>query len=293
VTSLVSKLTEVDFFVRWYVSQLRPGRHLSRFRGAGLELDTLAPYEPGDDPRWINWAATARTGGTITLKSTRIEERELSVFLAVDLSASMLFGTQRASKRRITAELAAALAHAAWRMNDPVGFAGYASRVVRAWPPRCSARDRLLIPAIVLGRAGEGCANLAAVVGRLPRRRALVFVLSDFQDDPGLDRALTVMSRRHDVVPVVVEDPGERCLPNATGLLALRDLETGAERSVWVDGRTRAWWLECERRREDALMAAFRRAGVDSARVDPTGDPLREIVRVFLDRRERLRCGPR
>jgi uncharacterized protein (DUF58 family) len=288
MTDLLRKLARVDFYLRWYVSQVGAGRRPSRFRGAGLEFEKITRYDLGEDPRWINWKATARTGGMRVLKNTLTEERQLQVVLAVDLSRSMDFGTTRASKRRVAAEIAAVVAHVAWRAGDPVGFVGYTSKVERYWPPWRSAPEfRLLIPATILSGASSGeAADFSTVLERLPRKRSLVFVLSDFQEDlAGLEPAVRTAARHHDLVPVIIEDPRERSLPEGTGFIQMRDLETGADRSIWLSRKSRETWMETMRKRVEELTALFRRAGVETLRVDVTMDPLIEIARFFLRRR--------
>lgn len=294
MNDLLRKLARVDFFIRWYVSHVGAGRRLSRFRGAGLEFEKITRYDLGEDPRWINWTATARTGGMRILKNTLIEERQLQVFLAADLSASMDFGTTRASKRRAAAEIAAVLAHVAWRAGDPVGFVGYTSKVERYWPARSSPHYRFLIPATILGggTGSGGKADFSTVLSRLPRKRSLLFALSDFHEDlDALEPAVKTAARHHDLVPIIIEDPRERSLPDGTGLIRVRDLETGAHRSIWLNRKGREAWLERLRRRDEELTALFRRAGIDALRVNPTIDPLREIARLFLRRRRMGRCA--
>lgn len=292
MNDLLQRLAHVDFYIRWYVSQVGAGRRPSWFRGAGLEFEKITRYDLGDDPRWINWTATARTGGIRVLKNRLIEERQLQVFLAVDLSGSMNFGTRRASKRRVAAEIASVIAHVAWRTGDPVGFVGYTSKVDRHWPPRSSAQYRLLIPATILNAqaSSSGAANFSTVLDHLPRKRSLLFALSDFQQDlAALEPAVRTAARHHDLVSVVIEDPRERSLPEGIGFIQMRDLETGAHRSIWLNRKSRKAWLERLWRRDEELTALFRRAGVDVLRVSPTIDPLTEIARLFL-RRRMARC---
>ncbi len=293
MNDLLQKLARVDFYVRWYGAQLGAGGRPSRFRGAGLEFDKITRYDLGEDPRGINWLATARTGGMRVLKNTFVEERQLHVLLAVDLSASMDFGTHRASKRRVAAELAAVVAHVAWRTGDPVGFLGYASKVERSWPVRSRPQYRRLIPATILEATGiEEPADFAAVLGQLPRKRSLLFALSDFQEDLAvLEPAVTAAARHHDLIPVVVQDPRERALPEGPGVIELRDLETGVRRSIWLNHRTREAWAERWRQRDEDLRALFRRSGVEALHVSPTNDPVIEIARLFLRRRRLGRWG--
>lgn len=287
---IIQKLADVDFYIRWYVSQMGAGRWPSLFRGAGLEFEKITRYDLGEDPRWINWAATARTGGLQVLKNTLIEEHPLRVFLAVDLSASMDFGTTRASKRRVAAEIAAALAHSAWRTGDSVGFVGFTSTVQAYWPPRPSPEYRLQIPAAILESrpSPDERAELACVLGRLPRKRSLLFVLSDFQEDPtGLKPVVRTFAFHHDLVPIVIEDPRERSLPEGSGFIELRDLETGAQRAIWLNRKTREAWSAVQRKREEELTSLFKRAGVDFMQIDSAVDSLREIASFFLRRRMR------
>lgn len=294
MNDLLRKLARVDFYVCWWVAQVDSGRRPSWFRGAGLEFEKITRYDLGEDPRWINWSATARTGGTRVLKNTLVEERQLDVVLAIDLSRSMDFATTRASKRGVAAEIAAVVAHIAWRTGDPVGFIGYTSSVECSWPPRTSPQSRLLIPTTVLGAApgSAGGADLSVVLDHLPRRRSLVFALSDFQQDlASLEAAVRTVARHHDLVPVVIEDPREQSLPEGTGCLHLRDVETGEYRAVWLDRRAREAWAESRRNRDEALTALFRRARVDALRVTPAIDPLTKIAGLFLRRRRMGRCG--
>lgn len=294
MNDLLRKLTQVDFYVRWYVSQVGAGQRPSRFRGAGLEFEKITRYDLGEDPRWINWKATARAGGMRVLKNTLIDERPLQVLLAVDVSGSMDFGTARASKRSVAAEMVAAITHVAWRMGDPVGCLAYTSRVDRFWPPRNSPQYRHLIPEAI-GRGGArsgGGAAFSAVLERLPTKRSLLFALSDFQEDVArLEPAVMIAARRHDLVPVVIEDPRERSLPEGPGCVEMRDLETGAYRSVWLSRKNREAWMDRRRRRDQALGALFKRSGAEVLRVDATVDSVTEIARFFLRRRRWGRCG--
>lgn len=288
------KLARVDFYIQWCVSQSGAGNRLSRFRGAGLEFEKITRYDLGEDPRWINWTATARTGGMRILKNTLIEERQLQVVLATDLSASMDFGTRRASKRRVAAEIAAVVAHVAGRTGDPVGFIGYTSEVERYWPPRYAPQYRFLIPATILGNGAgaSGRASFSTVLGRLPRKRSLLFALSDFQEDLAvLEPAVKAAARHHDLIPVVIQDPRERSLPEGRGFIQFRDLETGAHRAIWLNPKSREALVERLERRDEALTALFRRSGVEAVRVDATDDPLAAIARLFLRRRRLGRCG--
>ena len=212
MNEILSKIAEVDYYVRWHSSQHDLGIWSSRQIGGTADFEAIAEYQFGDNPRSINWSATARTGFHRILKNTRLTEANLAVFLLVDLSPSMDFGTVRVTKRRLAAELSGVLTHAAWRCGDRVAFVGYGSDVEVEWPLRNPKDYRLLIPQKILETSvnGNGQAGLSPALLRLPAKRALVFLLSDFQDDLGeIEEALKPVTRRHDVVSIILWDPRE------------------------------------------------------------------------------------
>jgi uncharacterized protein (DUF58 family) len=184
VKEILSKIAEVDYYVRWYSGQHDLGIWPSRHLGGSSEFETISEYQVGDNPRSINWSATARTGGRRILKNTRLTESNLAVFLLVDLSQSMDFGTVRVTKRRLAAEISAILAHAAWRCGDRVGFVAYGSDVEIQWPLRNPKDYRLLIPQKVLEtRSNENRGTgLGKALSGLPGKRSLIFRISDFKE---------------------------------------------------------------------------------------------------------------
>src|SRR5215468_9384528 len=209
------------------VSDLFAGQYHSVFKGRGMEFAEVRQYLPGDEVRTIDWNVTARTGVPHVKRFT--EERQLTVMLLVDASASTRFGSVKQFKQELAAELAALLAYSAITNNDNVGLVIFTDRIELALPPRKGNRHvlRVIREVLSLRPAGRGTDIAAALehLRHVTKRRAVVFLVSDFIA-PGFHRALRMAARRHDVVAVVLQDPREATLP-AVGLVELEEAETG------------------------------------------------------------------
>src|SRR5947209_8987670 len=221
------QLRRLQLRARRAVANLLGGEYHSVFKGAGLAFADVRAYQPGDDVRAIDWNVTARMGQPFLKRF--VEERELTVLFAVDASASLAVGSRRQAKREVVAELAALLAFAALHNNDRVGLLHGTDRVEHVVPPRKGARhaQRLLRDILFYQPTGRGTGLRAALdaLNRIQRKRAIVFLFSDFLDT-GFERALRLAGRRHDLIAVRVRDPLEDELPDV-GLLELADAETG------------------------------------------------------------------
>jgi uncharacterized protein (DUF58 family) len=269
------------------VSDLFAGQYQSVFKGHGMEFAEVRLYQPGDDVRTIDWNVTARTG-TAHVKRFA-EERELTVMLVVDASASTIFGSRRQTKQALAAELGALLAFSAITNNDKVGLVMFTDRIELALRPRKGNRHvlRVIREILSLRPAGRGTDIPAALehLGHVTKRRCVVFLVSDFLT-PGWRRALRVAARRHDVVAVVLEDPREAELPS-TGFVELEEAESG-ERLV-VD--TRDWRVREAFKREAALARAARDRELRATDVDAivvgTDRPYTEALLRFFRMRER------
>ena len=208
------------------MTDLFAGQYHSVFKGRGIEFAEVRLYQPGDEVRTIDWNVTARTG--VPHVKRFAEERELTVMLLVDASASTHFGSVRQTKAALAAELGALLAFSAITNNDKVGLVIFSDRIEkscrrgRARGTCCGSSARS-----VLQPAGRGTDIAAALehIRRVTKRRAVVFVVSDFLD-PACRNALRLAARRHDVIAVVLDDPREATLP-AVGLVELEEAETG------------------------------------------------------------------
>jgi uncharacterized protein (DUF58 family) len=269
------------------VTDLFAGQYQSVFKGRGIEFAEVRLYQPGDEIRTIDWNVTARTG--VPHVKRYAEERELTVMLLVDASASTVFGSVRLTKSALAAELGALLAFSAITNNDKVGLVIFTDRIERTLPPRKGTHHvlRVIREVLSLRPAGRGT-NIAAALehlARVTKRRCVVFVVSDFLDQ-GCRQALRMASRRHDVIAVVLEDPREAVLP-AVGLVELEEAETG-DRYVVDTGNPRV--REAFAARAIAARAerdrGLRAADVDAIVVE-TDRPYAEALLRFFRMRER------
>jgi uncharacterized protein (DUF58 family) len=262
--ALPALIRRLELRARRLMENRAVGAYDSVFRGHGIEFSEVRAYQPGDPFQAIDWKVTARMGKPFIKKF--VEERELTVLLAVDLSGSTDFGTRVRTKRDLSLELAALLGLAAARNNDRVGLMLFTDRVERWLPPRRGkGRLRQLLHVMASHRPeGRGTDIRLALTSaaRSLKTRSLVFVLSDFQG-PEFRKELTAVSRKHDVVGLHLVDPGERALP-AVGLIEVQDPETGVSGVLdLADSRTRAGLARLSEERERRVEDVFRRAGAD------------------------------
>ena len=291
---ILRAVRRVQLRTRKAVTDMVAGGFRSVFRGSGMEFEEVREYVPGDDVRAIDWNVTARTGRPYIKKF--VEEREQTIMLAVDVSASTRLGSGARSVRQAAAELAAILAFSAVGSGDRVGFLGFSDRVELELPPRGGNRQAFRIIREALYRraddAGTSLTLACEHLARVLKRHAYVFLLSDFLDvlDERLERSLGLLARRHDVVALRLVDRLHRELPSV-GLLPWRDPETGIVRLVDTGStRVRRHVALAAERREQELSDLLRRHGVD--RVDiALGDgqadsPIDPLV-AYLHQRER------
>src|ERR1700722_16735365 len=230
-----SGMRELEIRTRRMVDDSMAGAYHSVFKGRGMDFDEVREYTPGDEVRTIDWNVTARAGRPFVKKFT--EERELTIFLVVDISASGNFGSGEMAKRDLAAEVASVLAFSAIRNSDKVGLILYTDRIERYLPPKKGRKHVLRVVRDILYHEPQGIGTDTVktldAVNNMLHRRAVVFVISDFQTsgDPAaaraeLRRVARQTNRRHDLIAIHIEDPRERELPNV-GLIALEDAETG------------------------------------------------------------------
>src|SRR5579863_4858329 len=224
---VIRQIRRLQLKARRAVEDLLGGEYHSVFKGTGIAFEEVREYQPGDDIRAIDWNVTARIGHPFVKRF--IEERELTVLLAVDCSGSQQFGTRIQQKREVAAELAAVLAFSAVSNNDRVGLIQFTDRVERFVPPRKGTRHVLrLIRDVLFHEPVRRATSLRGgldYLNRVLRRRTIIFLLSDFLDG-GYEPAFKRAGRRHDLIAIRISDPCEEELP-AVGLLELEDAETG------------------------------------------------------------------
>jgi uncharacterized protein (DUF58 family) len=283
---LLRKVRRIEIATNRLVDQGVAGEYHSVFKGRGMEFAEVRPYQPGDDVRTIDWNVTARMGAPYVKRY--VEERDLTVFLAVDVSGSLDFGSRAILKRELAAEVAALLAFAAIRNQDRVGAALVSDRLELFLPPRRRRTHVLRLVREVLTGHAAGPTDLEAGLGATLsalKRRSVLFVLSDFLDTPYAG-ALKAAAARHDLIVLEIVDPRDDELPSV-GPVVLRDAETG--RLEMVDGRRLAKRHGVERRRQRAeLRRLTRRLGVDHLELRTDRPYLAPLVGFFERRRRRL-----
>jgi uncharacterized protein (DUF58 family) len=285
---ILRQVRRIEIRARRAVQEALAGGYHSVFRGRGMEFEEVREYVPGDDIRAIDWNVTARMGHPF-VKRFR-EERELTVFFLVDRSASLRFGSGPREKGEAAAEACAALAFSAIRNNDKVGLVLFTREPETFVPARKGRAHALRVVREVLFRRPRGTGTSLAAglefLGRVARRRAVVFLVSDFLDD-GWEHALRVASRRHEIVALTLTDPREQELVPAA-LVTLEDAETGELRLVDTsDARGRAAFADGARRRADARRRRLLSMGVDEIVLRSDGDLVTPIVGYFRARERR------
>jgi uncharacterized protein (DUF58 family) len=288
-----SSMRELEIRTRRMVDDTMAGAYHSVFKGRGMDFDEVREYSPGDEVRTIDWNVTARAGRPFVKKFT--EERELTIFLVVDISASGNFGSGAMAKRDLAAEVASVLAFSAIRNSDKVGLILYTDRIERYLPPKKGRRHVLRVVRDILFHepqgAGTDTVKTLDVVNHVLHRRAVVFLISDFETsgDPAaaraaLRRAARQTNRRHDLIAVHVEDPREQELPNV-GIIALEDAETGE--IVQLDtARTtvRKRFSELSRERSGRLRNDLRAEGIDTVQLRTDAPYIPALQRFFKSR---------
>jgi uncharacterized protein (DUF58 family) len=285
---IIRQVRRLQLRARRAVQNLFGGEYHSVFKGAGVAFDEVRAYQPGDEVRHIDWNVTARVGQPFIKR--HIEERERTVLLAVDASASLAFGTGPHTKREVAAELAAVVAFSAISNNDRVGLIQFTDHIEHYLPPRKGSRHVLRLIRDVLffepTRRATSLREGLDHLNRVQRKRAIVFLFSDFLDTD-VDRVLQRTSRRHELIAVQLGDPRESVLPNV-GLVELEDAESGER--LLVDTSSAAVRREYEERaevREAELAKTLRGAGIDRIRVSTDGGHLEQLVRFFRSRHRR------
>ena len=287
-------LLRLDWTVVRRLDGLLQGDYRSLFRGNGVDLAGLREYQPGDDVRYIDWNVTARLATTYVREYN--EDREITAWFLLDLSPSIDFGTVATErlKRSVLVDFVGTLARVTARRGNRVGAMLYGDGILQL-PPK-GGRDQVLHLIDTLARQPRlerapltDLGPLLAKAQHVIRRRSLVFVVSDFIAAPGWERPLSLLSRRHEVVAVRLQDPREMTLPNA-GTLVMEDSETREQIVVdTADKRFRLRFDEAVRTREAAVATAFKRAGVEALSLSTEDDLVRAIIRIATLRSRRRR----
>jgi uncharacterized protein (DUF58 family) len=288
---LFKKARKIEIAARRLVDEQLAGQYHSVFKGRGLIFSDVRPYYAGDDIRTIDWNITARMNFPHVKQF--VEERDRTVNLMIDMSASGYFGSRGAPKRELAAELAAVVAFSAIKNNDRVGLYIVTDKVEKFVPPKKGRRHVLRVIGEILAfepsSRGTDLAIALDLLGKIARRRSVVFLVSDFLSD-GWEQAMRIARQRHELVPVVVGDPLEAALP-PVGLLLLEDLESGEVVELDTTGYARR---EFARRAQLAAYQrdqALRRLNVDVVEIQTDASYVDALIAFFKARAKRMAHG--
>lgn len=290
---LLSKIRQIEIKARGLTSQVFAGEYHSAFKGQGMAFSEVREYQYGDPIRNIDWNVTARFNRPFI--KVFEEERELTVMLLVDVSASNIFGTAESLKREFMTEIAAVIAFSALKNNDKIGVIFFSDRVEKFIPPQKGKKHIMRIILELLNfEPLHTTTNLAEVLKyytNVIKKRSTGFLLSDFiQDDSSMDSlrdSLQLTNKKHDLVGLVIQDKGEFSLPKI-GISQINDPETG--KKIWIDTSSKKlqvhlqkWW----NRRNAQLTEAFKRSGVDFASLYTHEDYVKPLIQLFRRRGNR------
>jgi uncharacterized protein (DUF58 family) len=288
---LFKKARRIEITARRLVDEQLGGQYGSVFKGRGLIFSDVRPYYAGDDVRAIDWNITARMNAPHVKQF--VEERDRTVNLVIDMSASGYFGSRGVSKRELAAELAAVVAFSAIKNNDRIGLYIVTDKVERYVPPKKGKRHVLRVIGEILAfqpvSRGTDLSAALDLLSKLARRRSVVFMVSDFLST-GWERAMQIARRRHELVPVVVVDPLELALPSV-GLLVLEDLETGQVVEVDTSGAAAEDFARRSARAASVRDLALRRLNVDVVHVQTDHPYVDALIAFFKTRAKRQAHG--
>jgi len=294
--AILKKMRQIEVRTRRKVNDTLAGQYHSVFKGRGLDFDEVREYVAGDEMRTIDWNVTARAGRPFVKKFT--EERELTILLLVDVSASGNFGSAPQSKRELAAEIASVLAFSAIRNSDKVGLILYTDRVEQYIPPKKGRRHVLRLVREILFHQprGRGTDTVKALdfANHILHRRAIAFLISDFQssEEPelaleNLRRAMRQTNRRHDLVALHIQDAREKTLPDV-GVLAIEDAETDEVVELdTADPEVRRSFEKEVNERTQQLVRGFRAEAIDTLELDTALPYLPALQRFFKNRERR------
>lgn len=288
---ILAQVRRIEILAGRLVTETLAGQYHSVFKGQGMEFAEVREYSPGDDVRAIDWNVTARTGRPYVRRY--VEERELTVAVACDLSGSQAFASRGRLKKEIAAELSAVLAFSALQNNDKAGLFLFTEEVEAHFPPKKGRRHALHLIREVLAyqpkRRGTAIGRALETMTQVLKRRCILFLISDFLDE-GFQRPLRLAARKHDVIPIVLVDPLEERLPAMEACLDLEDPETG--RRILCDARPdrpRQDYARGQEQRRKSLENLFAGCGLDTIRIKVDEPYLEPLIRFFQQRALRLR----
>ena len=282
---ILKKVKRIEIRTRGLVDSFFGGEYHSSFKGRGMTFSEVREYQPGDDVRLIDWNVTARSGHPFI--KVFEEERELTVFLLVDISSSGSFGSENHLKKTVGAEIASVLGFSAIKNNDKVGLILFSDDIVKYIPPKKGKSHVLRVIRELLYTNSEGrgtsIGNALDFVMKVSKRKSVVFLLSDFIDENYWD-SLKIVNRKHDFVGIKISDPFEVNFPNV-GMLKVEDLET---KSVfWIDTSNHSDLKnmnESNRKKVDNFLKRTKKSGIDIVSISTSNDYIEPLMKFFKKR---------
>ncbi len=282
---LIKKVRKIEIKTKGISNQVFAGSYQSAFKGKGMAFTEVREYQPGDDIRSIDWNVTARFNHPYV--KIFEEERELTVMLLIDVSGSHEFGSKLRLKEEMVTEIAAVLAFSAIQNNDKVGVIFFSSTIEKFIPPKKGTSHILRIIRELIDfkprEQGTDIAEALKYMRNVIKKKSIAFLISDFQDQ-GFENALTIVSKKHDLVGVRVFDDLEKQIP-AAGIMRLKDAETGA--LLWADTSSssfRQGLARWSKNHEQYLLNLFRKASVDYTSIATHQDYVPPLISLFKRR---------
>ncbi len=285
-SELLKKVRHIEIKTRGLSRNIFAGQYHSAFKGRGMAFSEVREYQYGDDVRDIDWNVTARYNKPFV--KVFEEERELTVMLLVDVSASRNFGAVGEAKREMMAEVAATIAFSAIQNNDKIGMIFFSNKIEKFIPPKKGRKHILYIIRELIDftpdNTGTNIGLALEYMTNAIKKRCTTFLISDFIDNGDYKNALSIANRRHDLVAIQVYDRRESQLPNV-GLIKLQDSERGVEQ--WVDSSSaavRARYAEWWNARQDKMLTTLRKSRVDLATIATDDDFVVALMNLFQRR---------
>ena len=282
---ILKKVKRIEIRTRGLVDSFFGGEYHSSFKGRGMTFSEVREYQPGDDVRLIDWNVTARSGNPFI--KVFEEERELTVFLLVDISSSGSFGSENYLKKTVGAEIASVLGFSAIKNNDKVGLILFSNDIVKYIPPKKGKSHVLRVIRELLYTNSEGrgtsIGNALDFVMKVSKRKSVVFLLSDFIDENYWD-SLKIVNRKHDFVGIKISDPFEVNFPNV-GMLKAEDPETGSV--FWIDTSNYSDLKnmnDSNRKKVDSFLNRTKKSGIDIVSISTSNDYIEPLMKFFKKR---------
>ena len=282
---ILKKVKRIEIRTRGLVDSFFGGEYHSSFKGRGMTFSEVREYQPGDDVRLIDWNVTARSGNPFI--KVFEEERELTVFLLVDISSSGSFGSENYLKKTVGAEIASVLGFSAIKNNDKVGLILFSNDIVKYIPPKKGKSHvlRVIRELLYTNSKGRGTSigNALDFVMKVSKRKSVVFLLSDFIDENYWD-SLKIVNRKHDFVGIKISDPFEVNFPNV-GMLKAEDPETGSV--FWIDTLNHSDLKnmnDSNQKKVDSFLKRTKKSGIDIVSISTSDDYIEPLMKFFKKR---------